>query len=493
MGAIALLTFLLALIIRCIFPYPLWVLEDEVFIHTERLRSGLEVYPPWGGDFVSLIYPPLYYCIGTLFISVSNNIAALRLVSVISLLTFFVISWLMMRRANHPAWTILVVLGFLSCISPNLGGCWEQVKIDGLMLALVLAGVFLLVVPRNSRRYIIPAGILFGLAFFAKQTAGIFILAALIFLWFEKREMFAAFLASMLSTVLVLGIILLFLFGPSIIFYCIVVPLMQEFHIVALLQDIVPLWLGKFALIILFALGGWILALKEAKGSYSRVYLYFLPASFLAYALPRCKYAGYIFNFLHFGVFACLAAGYFIWRTVESRNTSQEPETRKMKDAVIIVLVIFIAFAFLFYNPLNLLPNKDNYMISQDAVKAISDIEGEAYLPIASYYGYISGKDVYASHVAIKDASSTGIVEGYPEGLLEKIRNGEIQYILVRIEDILTENSIPLRENQKIIYCGFIVDIDNYQPNPEIMLPPIRLYRIVTEDRIYPVDSTYQK
>lgn len=468
----------------------MWVLEDEVFIHTERLRSGLEVYPPWGGDFVPLIYPPLYYCIGTLFISVSNNIVALRLVSVISLVMFFLISGIMMRRANHPAWTIFVVLGFLSCISPNLGGCWEQVKVDGLMLALVLAGVFLLIIPRNSRRYIIPAGILFGLAFYAKQTAGIFILAALVFLWFEKREMFTTFLASVLSTVLVFGIFMLFLFGPSIVFYCIVVPLKQKFHYVTLLQDIVPLWLGKFALIILFALGGYILALKDPKGSYSRMYLYFLPASFLAYALPRCKYAGYIFNFLHFGVFASLAAGYFIWRTVESRNTSQEHEARNMKDSVIIVLAIVIAFAFLFYNPLKLLPNKDNYQISRDSVKAISDIEGEAYLPIASYYGYISGKDVYASHVAIMDASSTGIVEGYPDGLLEKIRSGEIQYILVRLEDKIPENSIPLRENQKIINCGFIVDIDNYQPNPEIMLPPVRLYRIVTEDRMDPANST---
>ena len=194
-----------------------------------------------------------------------------------------------------------------------------------------------------------------------------------------------------------------------------------------------------------------------------------VPASFLAYALPRCKYLGWINNYITCAVICCILAGWTI-----GKNENQKWGG---KNALIVVLVI-AQYVLLAYNPLTVIPNRDNLIMSRDLTAALSKIDGEVYIPDGGYYGHLAGKKGHWPYVAIRDVMGSGLADAFPEGLMEKFRNGEIEYILLRAETGTMVDDLP-EELQSIMKDkGNILESADYKPRLAGVIPPIHLYEI---------------
>ncbi len=417
LSAVFIAVYAALVIIRATYPYPLWVLEDEVFIHALRLSRGMPVYQDWDSTFVPLIYPPFYYFAGAICIKVFPFLPALRIISATAILGTFAIVMIMLARARVSRLFLVATAGFLCAVSPMLGGNWEQVKVDGLMLLSVLWAGEILTREKLPGRNVIVAAVLFGIAFFTKQTAAPFIIAGALFVfWREKRQLFL-FLASLAVALVGLSLLIYVFAGKEFAFYIFNVPLHQPLDPRSFFEDLLPLWLRRFPVILLLSAISVPLLIKHGGGYVPRLLIYYLPASLLAYILPRCKFAGYSFNMLPFVIIRSVLAGWG-FHVLKTRNSGNIRALR------LLLVLVLLQFALLTYNPFEFVPNADNYRINEAAVNEISRLEGQVYLPVRCYVAYLAGKDEYASFVAIQDVISSGLKAEYPAGLFGMLAGG---------------------------------------------------------------------
>ena len=187
---------------------PLGICEDEIFAEINSLKNGERIYQEYGDGYVSLIYNPLYYYISLPGFVLKQSLTSIRIVSVLSIIAAFLAVCKILRLLKADRFAIIIALGLLACVSPNTGGPWEQVKADGLMVALVLWAVYFLLRQGWSIPGAMASGILFALSFYAKQTALPFILAGFISVVFIKKSNILHFSAGFFLVFILMGIAL---------------------------------------------------------------------------------------------------------------------------------------------------------------------------------------------------------------------------------------------------------------------------------------------
>ena len=473
-GVVFTLLYIHTAIRRVIFPYPLQhVMEGEIFAHVLRVREGLAVYPAWGSDFTPLLYMPLHYYIGALFNAVIPGLLGLRIFSCLAILAAYVIVVLILRNEKSPTWAIIVTMGLLSCISPLMFGSWEQVIIDGVMLALILWGGYLVAAANVPMSRVMASGIIFAAAFFFKQTVAPFIPAMLLFLFFNNRRVLAAFLLSFIAAFASLELLLFFVAGPGYIFYTFTVPLASHTNLFLFIYDIPLVLYWVFPLAFLLILSFVRFGRNMKAGPVIILFIYFLPAAFLIYTLGRGFYLGWLNNFLPFGVISLVLFG---WAIGKFPDPPQRMESRW--KALLVFGLVIIQFLVLRCNPMYIVPDKWNYRMNEDAVRVIAALDGEVYLPEDTYLAYLAGRKMYGNYVTLQNTWKSERVSGFPGELAEKFYNGEIKYILVGISERLKPEDVPEGIYERLIDRGYIVPPEDYPTRTLIFLPPVHLFEI---------------
>lgn len=184
---------------RLSYPLDLEWMESGVLVTAKRAMDGAPVYTAPTVDFASFCYPPLYPLLlgwlGRVFglsYTLGRALSVLAFTATLSLLGHGV--WRAMREAApaycgpDTAWqqrptldglAFAVVAMAAVAVAYGWTGAWyDLVRIDTLFLALSVAGLYALAVGHRSVRGVILAGVLLGLAYFTKQTAVLFIVAA---------------------------------------------------------------------------------------------------------------------------------------------------------------------------------------------------------------------------------------------------------------------------------------------------------------------------
>jgi 4-amino-4-deoxy-L-arabinose transferase-like glycosyltransferase len=150
---------------------PLEYLEPGIVQHVRRILTGQAVYGPPTELFVPFVYPPVYYWAAALFANVSGpGYGPLRLLSLIST----GISLVLVGRLVHVETRSMragILAACLLAAAYRAGGAWFDIaRVDMLMLALLLAGLYL-TRTASSRRRATAAGVAFALAVLTKQPA----------------------------------------------------------------------------------------------------------------------------------------------------------------------------------------------------------------------------------------------------------------------------------------------------------------------------------
>jgi hypothetical protein len=171
-----------AVALRVTFPYELEWMGGSVLDHVDRVRAGLPVYTQPTTRWIPYLYPPLYYWIAA---RLGGGFLACRLLSLAAAGgQAACIGWLARRAGATPYWTSIAVLLFFSAFF-YVGYWYDIERSDTLCVALVLLANVVL----SRRRTVlatVSAGAILGLAFFAKQQAFPFLLAALVALLLER-------------------------------------------------------------------------------------------------------------------------------------------------------------------------------------------------------------------------------------------------------------------------------------------------------------------
>jgi len=153
------------------YPYLLEWLEGGVADTVARLVRGLPMYVEPTYEYVAFNYPPLYFHVAAQVARWTGpGLPAPRLVSFVASLGVAWLVWMFVRRdgrSHLAAW--LGVALFLGMFEFS-GRFLNLARLDGFFLLLLLAGFFALRFAPGPGGAAL-AGLLFGLAFFAKQTA----------------------------------------------------------------------------------------------------------------------------------------------------------------------------------------------------------------------------------------------------------------------------------------------------------------------------------
>jgi hypothetical protein len=163
--------FAVAVAWRLPYPYPLEWLEPSTVQIVSRIEHGLSVYAAPALDYVATMKTPLYYyVVAAVDTMVGDPMRAGRLVSIAATIATLVLIWRHLRRdGTTHLWAFLGVGLYAASY------CWaerwyDMARIDPLFLLWVLAGFSAL---RFSRAFggAALAGVLWGAAYFTKQTA----------------------------------------------------------------------------------------------------------------------------------------------------------------------------------------------------------------------------------------------------------------------------------------------------------------------------------
>jgi len=178
-----------AIAARFPYPYDLEWMEGGVLHGAARIASGDGIYGQPSVDYISFLYTPLYPGLLALLGSVFGLSYQLgRLISILALVGIGVLAltnamaWSPRQRGAAVAGTALG-LGLFAAAYPFMEGWYDLVRADTLFLFIVTGG--LIALSRWSRagegfrghRLVAVAGIILGMAFFAKQTGVIYALA----------------------------------------------------------------------------------------------------------------------------------------------------------------------------------------------------------------------------------------------------------------------------------------------------------------------------
>src|SRR5512146_1522835 len=164
------------------YPFPLEVLESNSLIEVHRILAGQPLYAAPAVSYVPDGYPPLYFAVSAAAASVlGQSYLALRLVSLASSLACFTVVARLVHRETASAAAGLAAAGLLAATYFATGTWFDVARVDSLLLALSIAGLYVARWMR-TRRAAITAGLLLGAAFLTKQTAlaeGVAVLSAI--------------------------------------------------------------------------------------------------------------------------------------------------------------------------------------------------------------------------------------------------------------------------------------------------------------------------
>jgi len=173
---------------RLVYPLELDCIEGVMMDHVVRLAHGQPIYVEPSLSFIPLAYMPVFASVSALLArAFGPHFWEPRLFSLLSVLGLTgMIATIV--RAETRSWTLgaggaaLYLAGF-----GVTGGCYDVARPDSLMLCLALAGLVVLRFTRGAAGAC-AAALLLSVAFFTKQHAAWFVLAALLHLAFNDRR-----------------------------------------------------------------------------------------------------------------------------------------------------------------------------------------------------------------------------------------------------------------------------------------------------------------
>ena len=193
--ALLVLSFVGVVALRSRHPFELEWMEGGMLAHVGRVLRGQPVYAAPDLDFVSFLYPPLYYyAAAALSWLVGEGFGPLRALSIASAVASFGLLYRIVWRESHSRAGAAVAAGLLVASYERSGAWFDLARNDSFSLLWLLLVVERLRAARTPANAAL-AGLALAAAFFVKQS--VVVVAAPLALacwWIDRRQalLFAA-------------------------------------------------------------------------------------------------------------------------------------------------------------------------------------------------------------------------------------------------------------------------------------------------------------
>ena len=172
-GSWYLLAFLAVALLRMGHPFELEWMEGSALAHMQRILAGQPLYHEPQLAHLPNMYTPLYYYLSSLVALVTGpTFVPLRLVSLLSTLGILALLFAIVWRETGDRFSA-AISACIYAATYQISDAWFDVgRVDSLFLLLMLGSIYCIRFGSGARALAI-AGVLAGLAFMTKQTAGV--------------------------------------------------------------------------------------------------------------------------------------------------------------------------------------------------------------------------------------------------------------------------------------------------------------------------------
>lgn len=424
----------------------------------ERVRDGKPLYGPPSATFIPFVYPPLFFWTSAALAKVVSSFAAGKLVSIIAAIaTGFGIYRIARSLGATRAWSRMALLLHLCSYSLTIL-FYDLERVDALYAAISVVALTVLF-GKPSTRSDAVAGLLLGLAFFAKQS-GLFTFAATVFglaLAGERRRA-GVVLASGLAVLVSLSVYLQITTDGWFAYYCWKLPRSHGLK---------PQRLSMFFIIdmpkaFLFSAASFALSLPAVVSLVRRwrksddkpawqdvVFASVVGASMVAAFSFRAHSGGWenvLVAWLPYG-----AAAFAIVATRAERWSRGS----KVEHVVSIALLGAVGLQVLgsMFDPLELSPNASDYAERQRLIALVQELEKQGPVIVTTTGKVSSETGVHAA--ALWDVLRAG--DRAPDDLLEGIRQRKYAAIFVGVPDELDCESEACDELETLLDRNYFV------------------------------------
>jgi hypothetical protein len=416
---------------RVPYPFELEWLEGSVVHVVGRLLEGEPIYVKPSVEFASHGYTPLYYWISAAVARFTGlGFLPLRLVSFASILGVFALLFAFARRETGSALVGLVAAGMFAATFREAGAWFDIARVDSLFLLLTLAAAWASRFGIGGRRAAAVSGLLFFLAYLAKQSA--LLVAACVGVWWllASRQRAVVFGAAFAIPLLVSAWILDRVYDGWYIYYT--VETISEHPV--LWQLAVPFWVQYVLrpVPLAFGVAVWFLARRLLEGSRQAWFHPALAAGMIGVAWSSRMHLGGYDNV-----------------------------------AMTAYAAISLHFALGLHEAAGLLARR-----AQELLERLRAIDGEIYLPFHGHLAELAGKRSYAHTSNVRDVMQTNDEELKAE-LVESI---EAAFREKRFAAVVWDfGKIQWEELSR-----------NYEPLPGRIFDDPRVFKPVTGARLRP-------
>lgn len=409
LGQLALFVYVVAS--RIGFPYAMDWMAGSMLDHADRARAGLPIYTAPTTRWIPYLYPPLLYWLTA---ALGVSFVTCRSISLVACSVQAACVWRLARREGATRyWSTIGVLLFVAAFF-YAGYSYDNERTDTLCVALILVATVLLIEWTTVAGSTI-AGIVLGLAFFAKQQALPFVGAAALALAVDRRWVRAATLIA--GSALLIGALSYWqntVTGGWFGYYVFRMPLSHGINL-RLWRSILAYDVWQGAIIILGTVGLCASALAEARRGDRRhlTFALMLCTGALVALASRLHIGGWVNVLQPWTSFACPALA------ILASRVEQRLERRKATDVRIAAVYAIVLAQLLLWlrTSRNWVPDRKLRASAEAFVAHVRDLEQRGEVLVVG-----QGHITKSPHFQMSGLADVARMNGVPPDLLADLR-----------------------------------------------------------------------
>ena len=451
---------------RVFYPFELNWLEGEMFLNSLRVLEGKAIYQEPSSEFITEIYPPFFYWIGSFSLFIfGKNMLALRLISLCSVvLLIYLIHKISIHEKKGVATSLTGISIFLAFY--QVSGTWYDVaRVDMLFLAITSWGLYFLSFHKNIWKLLLGTIILI-FASFTKQSGVFYVFAAFLYFFLKDRKKSIFFIGTFFSIFILIVYIYNLLTNGWFLVYTFNnprhIPISDSF-ISDIIKDILPV------LPILSFVSWDILHRVFKRREYPDIWDFSFLISILSFIFIRCRTGSYLNDHIPLTYFASIIFGLKIFNK-DGYFLKNKFHLKTISRAILIIQMII-----LLYNPLKYTPSQSSIDFGKTFIKKIGETKGEVFIPYHQFYAYLAGKKTYLSAGAFW-AYRFGRFYN-PEEIVDKV--GKKEFNLIVTDDVEELNGIFLGKeiSEEILKNYYLKECLFYGKGVEFNVPAEKKFR----------------
>lgn len=417
---------------RIAYPFELEWLEGDMLLTAIRVMEGKAIYAAPGYEYVSGIYPPVYYfAVASFFKVFEPGFFVIRSVSVLGLIGVLSIVFAVINRETSVRWLGIAGLGFFSAFYAFHASWYDIARLDSFFYLLLLSAIFVASMVNRNPWAVVVSSILFCLAIYTKQSALVFSPFAFLYIFMHDKRQSFVFAGILAVSCLIVFILLQLSSEGRFIDFTLLRPLSfpnEPGYLYKYIQDVI----AGFPVLAALTLGFVLVVVSDYKKTkIITIWEIMLIPAVMTYIRIRPVVGAYLNDSIYLTLWFSILVPIWLNRYVI------EGKIKKLKylGTVILALIIF-QLSLLWFAPGKWVPSSGSVAKGNSVIQRLREAEGPVFVHLHPVYAWLAEKETHFNSVNLWAYNLPAKLEARPQfevtELYEKISG---QYFSVIVLD----------------------------------------------------------